>query len=181
MKDEEERVSRLLEMHANKRKEVKEIFAGDIMSMGSMKNLSTGDTLCAKNRPIVLESIRFPEPVLSVIIEPKSKVEHAKLANALAKLSKEDPTIKVLQDPMTGQTLVYGMGELHLEILMDRMAREFGVQANLGKPQVAYKETILKAAEGEGEIHPPDRRARPVRALQDLDRAAQKRRRLPVC
>jgi elongation factor G len=149
VKDEEERVSRLLEMHANKRKEVKEIFAGDIMSMGSMKNLSTGDTLCAKNRPIVLESIRFPEPVLSVIIEPKSKVEHAKLANALAKLSKEDPTIKVLQDPMTGQTLVYGMGELHLEILMDRMAREFGVQANLGKPQVAYKETILKAAEGE--------------------------------
>jgi elongation factor G len=149
VKDEEERVSRFLEMHANKRKEVKEIFAGDIMSMGSMKNLSTGDTLCAKNRPIVLESIRFPEPVLSVIIEPKSKVEHAKLANALAKLSKEDPTIKVLQDPMTGQTLVYGMGELHLEILMDRMAREFGVQANLGKPQVAYKETILKAAEGE--------------------------------
>lgn len=149
VKDEEERVSRFLEMHANKRKEVKEIFAGDIMSMGSMKNLSTGDTLCVKNRPIVLESIRFPEPVLSVIIEPKSKVEHVKLANALAKLSKEDPTIKVLQDPMTGQTLVYGMGELHLEILMDRMAREFGVQANLGKPQVAYKETILKAAEGE--------------------------------
>jgi elongation factor G len=149
VKDEEERVSRLLEMHANKRKEVKEIFAGDIMSMGSMKSLSTGDTLCAKNRPIVLESIRFPEPVLSVIIEPKSKVEHAKLANALAKLSKEDPTIKILQDPMTGQTLVYGMGELHLEILMDRMAREFGVQANLGKPQVAYKETILKPAEGE--------------------------------
>ena len=149
VKDDEERVSRLLEMHANKRKEVKEIFAGDIMSMGSMKNLSTGDTLCAKNRPIVLESIRFPEPVLSVIIEPKSKVEHTKLANALAKLAKEDPTIKVLQDPVTGQTLVYGMGELHLEILMDRMAREFGVQANLGKPQVAYKETILKAAEGE--------------------------------
>jgi elongation factor G len=149
VKDEEERVSRFLEMHANKRKEIKEIFAGDIMSMGSMKNLSTGDTLCAKNRPIVLESIRFPEPVLSVIIEPKSKVEHTKLANALAKLSKEDPTIKILQDPMTGQTLVFGMGELHLEILMDRMAREFGVQANLGKPQVAYKETILKAAEGE--------------------------------
>jgi elongation factor G len=149
VKDEEERVSRFLEMHANKRKEIKEIFAGDIMSMGSMKNLSTGDTLCAKNRPIVLESIRFPEPVLSVIIEPKSKVEHTKLANALAKLSKEDPTIRILQDPMTGQTLVFGMGELHLEILMDRMAREFGVQANLGKPQVAYKETILKAAEGE--------------------------------
>jgi len=150
VKDEDERVSRLLEMHANKRKDVKEIFAGDIMAMGSMKNLSTGDTLCAKNRPVVLEAIKFPEPVLSVIIEPKSKVEHVKLAKALGKLSKEDPTIKVLQDPMTGQTLLYGMGELHLEILMDRMSREFGVQANLGKPQVAYKETILKAAEGEG-------------------------------
>ena len=120
------------------------------MAMGTMKSLSTGDTLCAKNRPIVLESIKFPEPVVSMTIEPKSKVEHAKLANALAKLAKEDPTVKVMQDPQTGQTLVYGMGELHIEILMDRMSREFGVQANLGKPQVAYKETILKAAEGEG-------------------------------
>jgi len=150
IKDEEERVARLLEMHANKRKEVKEIFAGDIMAMGTMKSLSTGDTLCAKNRPIVLETIKFPEPVVSMTIEPKSKVEHVKLANALAKLGKEDPTIKVMPDPQTGQTLVYGMGELHIEILMDRMSREFGVRANLGKPQVAYKETVLKAAEGEG-------------------------------
>jgi elongation factor G len=149
VKDEEERVSRLLEMHANKRKEVKEIFAGDIMAMGTMKTLSTGDTLCAKNRPIVLESIRFPEPVVTVTIEPRSKVEHAKLHAALAKLVKEDPTVKVAQDPQTGQTLVYGMGELHIEILMDRIFREFGVQANIGRPQVAYKETILKAAEGE--------------------------------
>lgn len=150
VKDEEERVSRLLEMHANKRKEVKEIFAGDIMATGTMKNLSTGDTLCAKNRPIVLESIKFPEPVVSMTIEPRSKAGHAKLHNALAKLAKEDPTVKIMQDPQTGQNLVYGMGELHIEILMDRMSREFGVQANLGKPQVAYKETILKAAEGEG-------------------------------
>ncbi len=150
VKDEEERVSRFLEMHANKRKEVKEIFAGDIMAMGTMKNLSTGDTLCAKNRPIVLESIKFPEPVISVTVEPKSRVEHGKLHAALAKLAKEDPTVKVAADPQTGQTLVYGMGELHLEILMDRLAREFGVQANLGRPQVAYKETFLKAAEGEG-------------------------------
>jgi elongation factor G len=150
VKDEEERVSRLLEMHANKRKEVKEIFAGDIMAMGTVKNLSTGDTLCAKNRPIVLESIKFPEPVVSMTIEPRSKAGHAKLHNALAKLAKEDPTVKIMQDPQTGQNLVYGMGELHIEILMDRMSREFGVQANLGKPQVAYKETILKAAEGEG-------------------------------
>jgi elongation factor G len=151
VKEDEERVSRFLEMHANKRKEVKEIFAGDIMAMGTMKNLSTGDTLCAKNRPIVLESIQFPEPVISVTVEPKSKVEHARLRTALAKLAKEDPTVKVMQDPQTGQTLVLGMGELHIEILMDRMSREFGVQANLGKPQVAYKETILKAARGEAE------------------------------
>ena len=150
VKDEEERVSRFLEMHANKRKEVKEIFTGDICAMGTMKNLSTGDTLCAKAKPIVLESITFPEPVISVTVEPKSRVEHAKLHAALAKLAKEDPTVKVAADPQTGQTLVYGMGELHIEILMDRMAREFGVKANLGRPQVAYKETFLKAAEGEG-------------------------------
>ena len=152
VKDDEERVSRFLEMHANKRKEVKEIYAGDIMAMGTMKSLSSGDTLCAKNRPIVLESINFPQPVIMVTIEPKSKVEHTKLHSALAKLTKEDPTVKVMQDPQTGQTLVYGMGELHIEILMDRMSREFGVQANLGKPQVAYKETILKTAEGESKF-----------------------------
>ena len=150
VKNEEERVSRFLEMHANKRKEVKEIFAGDIMAMGTMKSLSTGDTLCAKNRPIVLESITFPEPVISVTVEPRSRVEHGKFQAALAKLGKEDPTIRVTTDPQTGQTLVWGMGELHLEILMDRLSREFGVQTNLGRPQVAYKETFLKAAEGEG-------------------------------
>jgi elongation factor G len=147
---EEERISRLLEMHANKRKELKEVYAGDIGALASMKNLSTGHTICQRNHPIVLESIHFPEPVISATIEPKSKVDHSKLANAMAKLTKEDPTFKVVQDPMTGQTLVKGMGELHLEILMDRMAREFGVEANLGKPQVAYKETILTAAAGEG-------------------------------
>ena len=149
-KDEEERVVQLLEMHSNKRKEIKEVSAGDIAALGSMKNFSTGDTLCAKHRPIILEAIRFPEPVLSAVIEPKSKVEHSKLANALAKLTKEDPTFKVTQDPATGQTLVLGMGELHLEILMDRMEREFGVKAKLGRPQVAYKETIMARAEGEG-------------------------------
>ena len=155
VKDEEERVARFLEMHANKRKEVKEIFAGDIMAMGTMKNLSTGDTLCAKARPIVLESIKFPEPVISVTVEPKSRVEHAKLHAALGKLAKEDPTVRLATDPQTGQTLVYGMGELHLEILMDRMAREFGVKVNIGRPQVAYKETFLKAAEGEGKYLRP--------------------------
>jgi elongation factor G len=150
VKDEEERVARFLEMHANKRREVHEIFAGDIMAMGTMKSLSTGDTLCAKNRPVVLESIKFPEPVVRVRIEPRTKVEHAKLHGALAKLLKEDPTVKVQQDPQTGQTLIYGMGELHIEVIMDRLAREFGVQVNVGKPQVAYKETVLKAGDGEG-------------------------------
>jgi elongation factor G len=149
-KDEEERVSRLLEMHANKRKEIKEVYAGDIAALASMKNLSTGDTLCLRSRPIVLETIKFPEPVINATIEPKTRVEHAKLAGALQKLTREDPTFRVAQDPHTGQTLVYGMGELHLEIIMDRLNREFGVQAHLGKPQVAYKETILQPAKGEG-------------------------------
>ena len=138
-------------MHANKRKELKEVYAGDIAALASMKNLSTGDTLCLRSQPIVLESIKFPDPVISATIEPRSKVEHAKLAAALKKLTREDPTFKVAPDPQTGQTLVYGMGELHLEIIMDRLGREFGVQAHLGKPQVAYKETMLKPAEGEGQ------------------------------
>ncbi len=148
-KEEEERITRLLEIHSNKRKDIKEVYAGDIAALGSMKNLSTGDTLCLRNHPLILEPIKFPEPVISAIIEPKLKREHFKLAEALAKLTKEDPTFTVMQDPTTGQTLIYGMGELHLEILMDRMEREFGVRVNLGKPQVAYKETITTFAEGE--------------------------------
>jgi len=148
-KDEEEKVARLLKMHANKREEVREVFAGDIAALGSMKNLGTGDTLCDKHQPIVLETIRFPEPVISVTVEPKSRTEHVRLAEALSRISKEDPTIRVGEDPMTGQTLVYGMGELHLEILLDRMSREYGVRANVGKPQVAFKETLSSAAEGE--------------------------------
>ena len=150
-KDEEERIPKFLEMHSNKRKEVKDVFAGDIMAMGTMKNLSTGDTLCAKNRPIVLETISFPEPVINMIVEPKSRVEHAKLQAALDKLAKEDPTLRVGTDPNTGQIALYGMGELHLEIVMDRLAREFGVQANTGRPQVAYKETLRKGASGRAE------------------------------
>ena len=148
-KGEEERIARLLEMHSNKRKDIKEVYAGDIVALGSMKNLSTGDSLCLRNHPLILEQIRFPEPVISAYIEPKSKREHSKLAESLAKLTREDPTFKIMQDPMTGQTLVYGMGELHLEVLMDRMEREFGVRANLGRPQVAYKETIKTLSEGE--------------------------------
>jgi elongation factor G len=149
-KGEEERIVCLLEMHSNKRKDLQEVHAGDIAALGSMKNLSTGDTLCLRSRPIILEAIKFPEPVISAHIEPRSKVEHAKLAEALSKLTREDPTFQVKQDPMTGQTLVCGMGELHLEVLMDRMQREYGVRANLGKPQVAYKETIATSGEGEG-------------------------------
>jgi len=149
-KGEEEKLSRLLEMHANKRREIKEVYAGDIAAMGSTKAISTGDTLCLKSHPIVLESIRFPEPVIAATIEPRTKADHPKLAATLAKLVREDPTLKVGADPMTGQTLLRGMGELHLEIIMDRMEREFGVKANLGKPQVAYKETIQGTAEGEG-------------------------------
>lgn len=146
----EERVTRLLEMHSNKRKDINEAYAGDIVALGSMKTVVTGDTLCVRNKPIVLESIRFPEPVVSAIVEPKSRTEHTKLSEALDRLTREDPTFKVTKDPLTGQTVVLGMGELHLEILLDRMAREFGVKANLGKPQVAYKETISKEGEGEG-------------------------------
>ncbi len=146
----EERLTRLLEMHSNKRKDVQEVFAGDIVALASMKNLSTGDTLCARNHPLVLESITFPEPVISFHIEPKSRSDHQKLSEVLEKLIREDPTFHVKRDPMTGQTLVMGMGELHLEILVDRMAREFGVKVNLGNPQVAYKETITQSAQGEG-------------------------------
>jgi elongation factor G len=149
-KEEEERITRLLEMHSNKRKEIKEIYSGDIAALGAMKNLSTGDTLCTRVHPVVFEPPVFPEPVVSAYIEPRSRTEHTKLSEVLNKLTREDPTFQVKQDPLTGQTLVYGMGELHLEILMDRMAREFGVKAKIGKPQVAYRETITEIAEGEG-------------------------------
>ncbi|MBS3818673.1 elongation factor G [bacterium] len=146
----EGRISRLLEMHSNKRKEIKEAYAGDIAAIASMKEISTGDTLCTRNHPLVFGSIKFPEPVVSAIIEPRSRREHPRLSEALSKVSREDPSFKVAQDPSTGQTVVYGMGELHLEIIMDRMEREYGVKANLGKPQVAYKETITNSIEEEG-------------------------------
>ena len=148
--EEEERITRLLEIHSNKRKDVQKIFTGDIGAMPSTKNMSTGDTLCVKNHPLILENITFPEPVVSSVVEPKSRSEHIKLAEVLKKLEKEDPTFKVKTDPSTGQTLVQGMGELHLDIIMDRMEREYGVRANLGNPQVAYKETITRPGEGEG-------------------------------
>jgi elongation factor G len=145
-----ERVSRLLQMHANKREEISGVYAGDIAAAVGLKNVSTGDTICAEDAPIVLEAMDFPAPVISVAIEPKTKADQEKLGNALGKLTQEDPTFKVHTDPDTGQTLISGMGELHLEILVDRMVREFGVAASVGRPQVAYRETILGMAEAEG-------------------------------
>jgi len=145
-----ERIGRLLRMHANKREEIQEIVAGDICAAVGLKTVSTGDTICDDQRPVVLESIDFPTPVIQLAVEPKTKADQEKLGMAIQKLAQEDPTFRVNTDPETGQTILSGMGELHLEIIVDRMMREFGVGANVGKPQVAYRETIRKAAEGEG-------------------------------
>jgi len=145
-----ERIGRLLKMHANKREEINEIFAGDICACVGLRNVTTGDTICDEKHPITLESIEFPSPVISVAVEPKTKSDQEKMGVALGKLAQEDPTFKVATDPDSGQTIISGMGELHLEIIVDRMMREFNVQANVGKPQVAYRETVRKKAEAEG-------------------------------
>src|SRR4029453_860010 len=142
-----ERVGRLLRMHANKREEIQEILAGDIAAAVGLKTISTGDPICSDKNPVVLESIDFPIPVIQLAVEPKTKADQEKLGTAIAKLAQEDPTFKVATDPETGQTILSGMGELHLEIIVDRMMREFGVAANVGKPQVAYRETIRNIAE----------------------------------
>ncbi|SHI54959.1 elongation factor G [Halodesulfovibrio aestuarii] len=141
-----ERVGRLLKMHANKREDIKEAYAGDIVAVVGLKNVSTGDTICAMDRPVVLESLDIPDPVIEVAIEPKTKADRDALSAALAKLAKEDPSFRVKGDDETGQTLISGMGELHLDIIVDRLTREFSVNANVGKPQVAYRETITKVA-----------------------------------
>src|SRR5437868_8065485 len=145
-----ERIGRLLKMHANKREEIHEILAGDICAVVGLKNVTTGDTICDEKHPVALESIEFPAPVIAVAVEPKTKADQEKMGLALAKLAQEDPTFKVHTDPDSGQTIISGMGELHLEIIVDRMMREFKVEANVGKPQVAYRETIRKHAEAEG-------------------------------
>jgi elongation factor G len=145
-----ERVGRILQMHANHREEISEVYAGDIAAAIGLKQTTTGDTLADENNPIVLESIIFPEPVISVAIEPRTKVDQEKMGQALAKLAEEDPTFKVRTDEETAQTIISGMGELHLEIIVDRMLREFAVDANVGKPQVAYRETIKRKARGIG-------------------------------
>jgi elongation factor G len=147
-----ERIGRLLKMHANKREEIKEVRAGDIAAIVGLKNTLTGDTLCDEYNPIILESIQFPEPVIAVAIEPKTKADQEKLSMSLSKLAQEDPSFKVSFDEETGQTIISGMGELHLEIIVDRLTREFKVGANVGKPQVAYKETIKGSAKVEGKF-----------------------------
>jgi elongation factor G len=146
-KDKKERIGRILQMHANDRVDKDAIFAGDIMAVVGLKNTSTGDTLCDPRHPIVLEALEFPEPVIHVAVEPKTKADQDKLSKALYSLSEEDPTFRVRSDEETGQTVISGMGELHLEVLVDRMLREFSVDANVGKPQVAYRETIRKPVE----------------------------------
>jgi len=147
---EKERIGRLVRMHANHREDISEVYAGDIVAVVGLKNTTTGNTLCSEKRGVILESIVFPEPVIKIAVEPKTKVDQEKMGVALQKLAEEDPTFRVESDPETNQTLISGMGELHLDIIVDRMRREFGVDANIGKPQVSYRETIRKEAEAQG-------------------------------
>ena len=164
-------------MHANKREDINEILAGDICAAVGLKNVTTGDTICDEKHPIALESITFAVPVISVAVEPKTKADQEKMGMALSKLAQEDPTFKVHTDPDSGQTIISGMGELHLEIIVDRMMREYKVEANVGKPQVAYRETIRKHVGSGRQVHPPDRWPRAVRSRQDSPRAATSRAR----
>jgi elongation factor G len=151
-KNKKERIGRILQMHANHREDIDMVYSGDIAAAVGLKDTTTGDTLCSDDAPIILESMEFPEPVIHVAVEPKTKAGQDKMVMALMKLSEEDPTFKAHTDPETGQTIISGMGELHLEIIVDRMMREFHVEANVGQPQVAYKETIRKAVKAEGKF-----------------------------
>ncbi len=152
VKEKKERVGRMVQMHSNSREEIKEVLAGDIAAAVGLKDVTTGDTLCSQEQPIVLERMEFPEPVISVAVEPKSKADQEKMGIALGKLAQEDPSFRVKTDEETGQTIISGMGELHLDIIVDRMRREFSVEANIGKPQVAYRETIRNTSEIEGKF-----------------------------
>lgn len=151
-KGKKERVGRILQMHANNRKEIEKAYSGDIAAAVGFKDVTTGDTLCAETNPIILEKMEFPEPVISVAVEPKTKADQEKMGTALQRLAEEDPTFKVHTDPETNQTIISGMGELHLDIIVDRMRREFNVECTVGKPQVAYRETIRKSVESEGKF-----------------------------
>jgi elongation factor G len=150
VKDKKERIGRILQMHSNSRTEIKEVRAGDIAAAVGLKNVTTGDTLCSLDNRITLERMEFPEPVISVAVEPKTKADQEKMSIALGKLAQEDPSFRVSTDEESGQTIIAGMGELHLDIIVDRMRREFSVDANVGKPQVAYRETIRRQVEQEG-------------------------------
>lgn len=152
IKGKRERIGRLLQMHSNNREEIQEVRAGDIAAAVGMKDVTTGETLCAMDKHITLERMEFPEPVISVAVEPRSQADHEKMAVALARLAQEDPSFRVQTDAESGQTIISGMGELHLEILVDRMQREFKVDASVGKPQVSYRETLSKAIEAEGKF-----------------------------
>ena len=144
-----ERFGRILQMHANERKDIDACYSGDIAAVVGLKNTTTGDTLCLESEPVILESMEFPEPVIKVAIEPKTKAGQEKMGIALSKLAEEDPTFRTYTDEETGQTIIAGMGELHLEIIVDRLLREFKVEANVGKPQVSYKETITASADSD--------------------------------
>ena len=151
-KGKKERIGRILQMHSNERKDITKVYAGDIAAAVGLKDVYTGDTLCDEQHPVILESIEFPDPVIDIAIEPKSKADQEKMSIALQKLAEEDPSFKAYTDSETGQTIIAGMGELHLDIIVDRMKREFHVEANVGKPQVAYKETIRKPVRVEGKF-----------------------------
>lgn len=153
IKNKKERIGRLLQMHANQREEIKEVMAGDIAAAVGLKEATTGETLCDPSAPITLEKMEFPEPVISEAVEPKTKQDQEKMALALNRLAQEDPSFRVYTDEESGQTIIAGMGELHLDIIVDRMRREFGVEATIGKPQVAYRETVRKTCdESEGKF-----------------------------
>ena len=180
-KTKRERVGRLLKMHANKREEIKDVYAGDIAAAVGLRTATTGDTLCDEDKPIVLESIDFPEPVISIAIEPKSKADQEKLGLSLQKLATEDPSFRVRTDEETGQTIISGMGELHLEIIVDRLLREFSVGASVGKPQVAYRETVRKAGRAARPFCAADRRSWPVRRCLDKTRTSGTWWRFRIC
>ena len=167
-----ERLGRILRMHANRREDIDVIGTGQIAATVGLKNTFTGDTLCDESKPIVLEAIKFPEPVIAVAIEPKTKDDQERMGDSLTRLVEEDPTFKARYDKETGQTIISGMGELHLEIIVDRMLREFNVDAHVGRPEVAYKETILSSVAGGGQLREADGRPGPVRRRRPRSRAA---------
>ena len=171
VKGSRERVGRMLQMHANHREDIKEARAGDIVALAGLKNTTTGDTLSDPGDPVVLERMEFPEPVIEIAVEPKTKGDQEKMGQALARLATEDPSFRVAVDHESGQTMIKGMGELHLEIIVDRMKREFKVDANVGAPQVAYRETITRGRRGRLHAQEADRRRRPVCPRQAALRA----------